>query len=601
MMTLFPDIYTRTCRMIVTTVMFASAQLLSLHATAAEQRVKDLKYGVVLFEFYQQKYFDTLVEFEYASEKGGILNHGSYPDVLKGGVSLSYGLDEQANDIFASVLAMNTIPEIQNRAWYYLAKMLYLRGDIQQSATTLSNIHGTMPGDINQEYRYLAALINIRLGYYEEARIISANFDKDSRYAPYLYFNLGVTLGKQKDYATAIEILNKAAAFSDTDENLRRLADRSHMAIAHLYDEEGKEYSVLEHISHVSTTGVYSNRALLGAGWLAVNSGDYQKALIPLNVLQSRSMAIPEVQEAVLLTPHVYEKLGLPGRAADGFISAYARYSSALDTLESARETLLDANVLELFVRNIDEMLVDNDWFGTAPSVSLNPLSPFLFELMSDHSFQSVLKDLRDLYAIRNNLEYWKQKRVDFEVMLEAHSRTINNGVRDKRIATALHRQSTLQQHYTELQHKAALIDSYEQGRLEWLLTDVQFELDRARMMTLQLESSSGMTSSPEDSALAVEHAMTRLDKELKNTNMLIGKVEKVMFELINAELGVHEKRLKYYRVQSHLAKARILDRSLADLEVSTDDQLTDGQENQQEVVQPDTGNPVATGGDDAA
>jgi hypothetical protein len=36
---------------------------------------------------------------------------------------------------------------------------------------------------------------------------------------------------------------------------------------------------------------------------------------------------------------------------------------------------------------------------------------------------------------------------------------------------------------------------------------------------------------------------------------------------LINAELDVHEQRLKYYRVQAHLAKARILDRSLSALD----------------------------------
>ena len=601
MKTLLSDIYTCTCRVVVATVMLASAHIFTGNATAAEQYVKDLKYGVILFEFYQQKYFDTLVEFEYAAEKGGIRNHGSYPDVLKGGVSLSYGLDEQANDLFAGVLATNTIPEVQNRAWYYLAKMLYLRGDIQQSATTLSNIHGSMPVDIDQEYRYLAALINIKLGYYEEAKVISANFDKDSRYAPYLYFNLGVTLGKQKDYPAAIEILNKAAAFSETDKNLRRLADRSHMAIAFLYDEERDQDSALDHISHVSSTGVYSNRALLGAGWSSVNSGDYQKALVPLNVLQSRSMAIPEAQEAVLLTPHVYEKLGFPGRAADGFISAYDRYSSALENLDHARETLKDANVLELFVRNIDEMLVDNDWFGTAPSVSLNPLSPFLFELMSDHSFQSVLKDLRDLYAIRNNLEYWKQKRDDFEVMLAARSQTIDNGARDIRIAAALEQQAALQDRYRSLKQKAAMKDPYKKARLQWLLTDVQFELDSARTMTQQLESFPGYSSGTKDHAHGVEHAMTRLDKELENTNVLIGKVENVMLELINAELGVHEKRLKYYRVQSHLAKARILDRSLADLEVSTDDQIVEEHKIRQEVMQPDSENTAAPGDDDAA
>ena len=97
--------------------------------------------------------------------------------------------------------------DIQNRAWYYLAKMLYLRGDIQQAAVTMSNIKGTVPDEIDQEYRYLAALINIKLGYFEEASEISGSFDKDSPYAPFLYFNLGVALGKQKDYPDAIDNL----------------------------------------------------------------------------------------------------------------------------------------------------------------------------------------------------------------------------------------------------------------------------------------------------------------------------------------------------------------------------------------------------------
>ena len=60
---------------------------------------------------------------------------------------------------------------------------------------------------------------------------------------------------------------------------------------------------------------------------------------------------------------------------------------------------------------------------------------------------------------------------------------------------------------------------------------------------------------------------MEDLEAELKNTNALISRVEAVMVELINAELDVHEQRLKYYRVQAHLAKARILDRSLASMD----------------------------------
>jgi len=582
-------------------VLCASACLLTDSTIAEEHRLKDLKYGVILFEFYQQEYFDTLVEFEYAHEKGGIQNHGNHPELLKGGVSLSYGLDEQAQDIFASLLAGNTMEEVQNRAWYYLAKMLYFRGDTRQAAVTLSNIQGSMPAEIGQEYQYLAALINIKLGYFEEASAISSSFDKDSPYAPYLYFNLGVALGKQGDYPEAIDNLKRAAAYADGDTGLDRLADRSQMAIAYLYDENNDPESAFSYINHVSTTGVFSNRALLGSGWSSVNRGAYREALAPLGVLQSRSMAIPEVQEAVLLVPHVYEKLGLPGRAAEGFIIAYDRYSGALEQLTMARETLKDADVLELFVRNLDAMLGDNDWFGTAPAVSLNSLSPFLYELMSDHSFQSVLKDLRDLYAIRNNLKTWKQKRDDFDVMLKSRATSLRSSGRVELIKAACIQQTGLLDRYNSLKQLVATLNNDDKDRLQWLLGDVQFEIDSARMMTEQLETPTGVTAESRDFVALVDSNMEILDKELENTNALIEKVENVMHELVNAELGVHEKRLKYYRVQSHLAKVRILDRSLADFDAQTNDAQIDHPGSQPDTEEPEVQTHATRSDGDAA
>jgi len=94
---------------------------------------------------------------------------------------------------------------------------------------------------------------------------------------------------------------------------------------------------------------------------------------------------------------------------------------------------------------------------------------------------------------------------------------------------------------------------------------------------------------------------MKRLDMELDNTNALIEKVENVMLELVNAELGIHEERLKYYRVQSHLAKVRILDSSLADLEAPEEGDIPDSADTQPVATQPDK-QKQATGSDgDAA
>ena len=555
----------KTC--VVATGIAMAISLVLFSTTAAGHEVKDLKYGAVLFEFYQQKYFETLVEYDYAAERGGIDNHGNYPELLKGGVSLSYGLDQQARNIFSRLIEENTTEEVKNRAWYYLAKMLYLRGDAEQSARTLSNIHGSMQSDIDQEYRYLAALINIKMGYFDEAEAISGGFEKDGPYAPYLYFNLGVTFGKVKDTTRAVASLEKAASYRDGSSQLERLADRSHMAIAYLYAQDRDFPDAYQHIRQVNTTGVYSNRALLGAGWASINSESYREALAPLTVLEKRSMAIPEVQEAVLLVPHIHEKQGLEGRAAQGFITAYDRYSNALTHLDKARASLGDADVLELFVRNMDDMLEESDWFGTAPSVSLNSLSPFLLDLISDHSFQSVLKDLRDLYAIRNNLNGWKRKQDDFDVIISSRAASLDSAKRGRDMDAHSIRQAGLKDSYSTLMQRVENHNAEDRERVQWLLDDLRGEIDSAGLLVELLRAGPGISGDISDYAQLVKTGMESVDEELVKTNALIVKVEQVMLELINAELDIHEHRLKYYRVQSHLAKARILDKSLAALD----------------------------------
>ena len=542
-------------------------------ANGHKQRVQDLNYGAILFEFYQQKYFEALVEYEYSSELGGIRNHGEYPELLKGGISLSYGLDGQAKRIFSDLITHNAPEEVQNRAWFYLAKMLYLRGEIEQSAANLMKIKGVMPRDIDQEYLYLAALVNIKLGYFDVAESISHSFDEESAYAPYLYFNLGVAFGKQKEYSRALASLFKSIGYTDDSEEIQRLKDRAHMAIAYLNAEEQAYNEAYSEIGRVSSSGVYSNRALLGAGWAYVNSGDYNNALISLTELQGRSMAIPEVQEAVLLLPHVYEKLNLPGRAAKGFISAYDRYSQILLQLDTARKTLKDADVLELFVRNLDQILGESDWFGTAPTVSLNSLSPFLLDLMSDHSFQSVLKELRDLYAIRNNLESWKRKKDEFSVILKARAAATNVKQRNRQVAQASEKQAGFLKKYVVLSERATSLGDGEKELVLWQLNDVDFEIKSAASALEQLRDVGRKFSDTSDYAKRIKVLLRNLDKELEKTNKLIDKLEGVMLELVESELEIHEERIKYYQVQAHLAKVRILDRSLSNLDDQGEDQ----------------------------
>lgn len=565
-----------TSRLLALCTIAAASLTGTVPCLAAQEEVRDLKYGAILYQFYQQNYFDALVEYAYAEEKGGIHGHGSYPELLKGGVSLSYGLDIQAEDIFTRVAEGNVSEQARNRAWFYLGKMQYQRGDTERAARNLSNVRGLLPESLDAEYRYLAALVNVKLGYFEASDGIAGGFDSASPYAPYFYFNLGIAYGNQQQTDRAAAALERVVSYGSDSHELSRLSDRARMALSFLHARNGNLEQSRQQFSRIRTHGAYSNRGLLGASWLAVNEGQFGDALAPLNVLADRSIALPEVQEALLLKPHVYEQMGLDGRAAQGFIDADAQFGKALDWLDRARSSLEHADVMELFVRNLDKVLGESDWFGRAPSVSVNYLSPFLVELMSDHSFQSVLKDLRDLYAIRNNLERWKARHNDFDVILAARSGTAGGQTHPQRTARLKAQAAQAQADYDAMMNRAAALASAERKKdrekLQWQLDDLAFELAQAQTM-LEALGSSGFDVDGGLYAADVRRMMNEVDDEVVRTDALIGKLEEVMQTLVSTELDIHEQRLKHYRVEAQLAKVRILDRSLLELDGSEDDE----------------------------
>lgn len=565
---------------------------LPVGAAPSVTEVHDLKYGAILFEFYQQNYFEALVEYAWAEEHGGIQNHGTYPELLKGGVSLSYGLDTQAEEIFSRVAEGNLSEEVRNRAWFYLSKMQYLRGDTEVAARNLSNIQGPLPGAVDSEYRYLAALVNVKLGYFAAGEMVADSIDNDSAFAPYFYFNLAIALGGQENIGRAIAALEKVIDLDDGSEELHRLADRARMALSFLYARRDDQANAGLQLSRISSTGAYSNRGLLGASWMAINKRDFRDALGPLDVLTGRSIALPEVQEAILLQPHVYEQMGLNGRAAEGFIDADRKFRDALGWLQAARESLEQADVMELFVQNLEQVLGGSDWFGAAPSVSVNHLSPFLVELMSDHSFQSVLKDLRDLYAIRNNLQNWQARRDDFDVILAARAGSLD-GVSHRQGLSRLSRQLTeSRQQYQTLSSRIDSLEPDAQQRLRWQLEDLAFDITRGEHMLGALAGAHDI-SGGDRFGEAVVRMMAQVDDQMVRTEGLITRLEDVMRTLVATELDIHEQRLEQYQVEAQLAKVRILDRSLQNLEVIEDD----GQSTPESAAAPAD---QAEGGDNA-
>jgi uncharacterized membrane protein YgaE (UPF0421/DUF939 family) len=125
-----------------------------------------------------------------------------------------------------------------------------------------------------------------------------------------------------------------------------------------------------------------------------------------------------------------------------------------------------------------------------------------------------------------------------------------------------------LREQGNDLARRAETLGAEDRQRVDWLLSDLRKEIDDAGHIIAQLQGARAVTMDTNGYRKRVDRNMQVLDKELANTNKLIKKVESVLLELVSAELDIHEERMKYYRIQAHLAKARILDRSLGNLDV---------------------------------
>ena len=166
------------------------------------REVRDLHYGDVLFQFFQDDYFDAVVRLEAARDFGRLPNHAAEAELLAGGMYLSLGLYSEADRIFNRLLAGSLDRSVADRAFFYLARIGYQRGHHEQAARNLARIQGPLPGELEPERRLLESNVLMALGRYADAAAALKVWDDESSWAAFARFNLGVALVRSGDSAT---------------------------------------------------------------------------------------------------------------------------------------------------------------------------------------------------------------------------------------------------------------------------------------------------------------------------------------------------------------------------------------------------------------
>lgn len=372
--------------------------------------VENLRYGVALFEYFQQDYLAALSEVQVAQARGELPPEDGAPLVLKGAMSLAYGLERDATQIFEQAIEAGGKSSVRNAAWFYLARMQYRRSDWRAAKSSLAKIGGDIDASLQQELQAMRVNLAIMTADLPGAELALQEIGKRSGWQPYLYYNLGTAHIRAAKTGAGIQYLDRLADQKMHSAEHLAIQDKGLTAAGYSFMQKQDYRSAVERFSQVRLGSPIAEQALLGFGWSAAQLGDYHLALGPWRTLAKGSVLRTEVQEALLAVPYAEEKLGYLADALGAFEAAEKIFTDELLRLEQLKSTLNPRSLVASLGKNPgkadDQLDVDPQWLG-------------LVELLSSDQFAAFSGEFNDLDNLANSLEQWNQKIAVYRSMLE--------------------------------------------------------------------------------------------------------------------------------------------------------------------------------------
>lgn len=400
------------------TALACAAALAAAPARAAETHVvKDPHFGEVLYFFFQEYYFTALTQLMVAQHFGRMPHHDHEAELLRGGMLVSYGMDREAGRIFQALIDAGAPPAVRDRAWFYLAKIRYQRGDAAEAEDAISRVRGPLPGELEEEKVVLYAALLMRRKQYGEAIRMLQKTSSRSAWAAYGRYNLGVALIQAGLRDDGVSLLDEIGRGPAQGEELTALRDKANVALAYAFLQSDAPARAESYLERVRLNGLMSNKALLGLGWAQASRYRYERALVPWTELADRSMADAAVQESMLAVPFALGKLGAYRQALqryEGALDAYTREIARVDeAIAAIRRGALVENILR------DNPGEESGWFWRVRQLPDTPEARYLTELLASNAFQEGLKNYRDLLFLSRRLDTWRQSIGSYRDMLD--------------------------------------------------------------------------------------------------------------------------------------------------------------------------------------
>jgi predicted negative regulator of RcsB-dependent stress response len=377
--------------------------------------VKDPYFGEALYHAYQGQYFDALqrLDTELAQYRGldepgldTLHHHFNDAEFSVGDFELNYRMHHRAGRAIRAVLEGAVDEAVRNEAAYRLARIHFQKGQLDDALHALARIEGTVPEELSDDIEFLRANIYMATGRPSEAVEVLEQLRSDESLAGFTAYNLGIALLQDGRPQEAIEQLDKAGQLATADRAGLAIRDKSNLVLGTILYDSADFERAKQSLDRVRLEGPFSNQALLRAGWAEASAEQYDRALVPWNILVDREPTDVAVQEAMLAVPHAYASLNLYGRAALTYGRALELFSNQIERVDASIGSIREGRFLNALIR--EETRQDKDWVIRLRSLPDAPETYYLMELMASHDFQTALQNYLDLEDLRSKLIAWK-------------------------------------------------------------------------------------------------------------------------------------------------------------------------------------------------
>jgi tetratricopeptide (TPR) repeat protein len=377
--------------------------------------LKDLYYGEALFHVYQGQYFDALqrLDTELAQYHGldeprldTLYYHINDAEFAVGDLELDYRMHLRAGRAVKAVLEGAVDESVRDEAAFRLARINFQKGQLDDARDALARIQGAVPVKIKDDVEFLRANIDMATSRPGDAVKVLQQQRWDGGLAGFAAYNLGIALFQDGRAQEAIEQLDKAGRLQDGDPAALAIRDKSNLVLGDMLFESGDFERARQSLDRVRLEGPFSNQALLRAGWAEASAKQYDRALVPWNILVEREPTDAAVQEAMLALPHAYASLNLHGRAAILYGRALEQFSSQIKRVDASIGSIREGRFLGDLVR--EESRQDENWVIRLRNLPDAPETYYLMELMASHDFQTALHNYLDLEDLKARLTSWR-------------------------------------------------------------------------------------------------------------------------------------------------------------------------------------------------